>query len=141
MFKKLFDFLLFTNRLSVTAIAREADIERRNLERLLPKSGYNTSDTYTRSRQTTRSTSGGLDTLQQYGSINKIINQYLDEDYAVELGNAGLEFNKDDFIRLGRRSRRATRDNKDKLVIAGGLGKETQRKETQCKETQRKETQ
>lgn len=50
MFKKLFDFLLFTNRLSVTTIAREADIERRNLERLLPKSGYNTSDTYTRSR-------------------------------------------------------------------------------------------
>ncbi|EMF09285.1 uncharacterized protein SEPMUDRAFT_52259, partial [Sphaerulina musiva SO2202] len=50
IFKKLFDFLLFTNRLSVTTIAREADIERRNLERLLPKSGYNTSDTYTRSR-------------------------------------------------------------------------------------------
>lgn len=30
MFKKPFDFLLFTNRLGTTGIAREADIKRRN---------------------------------------------------------------------------------------------------------------
>lgn len=44
MFKKPFDFLLFTNRLSTTSIARKADIDRRKLERLVPKdtSDYNT---------------------------------------------------------------------------------------------------
>lgn len=35
MFKKLFDFLLFSNRLSATAIAYKADIERRYTKRLL----------------------------------------------------------------------------------------------------------
>lgn len=30
MFEKPFDFLLFTNRLRTTGIAREADIKRRN---------------------------------------------------------------------------------------------------------------
>lgn len=44
IFKKPFDFSLFTNRLSALAIARKADIERRILQRLLPKNGsdYNT---------------------------------------------------------------------------------------------------
>lgn len=36
MFEKPFDFSLFSNRLSATAIARKADIERRYAERLLP---------------------------------------------------------------------------------------------------------
>lgn len=35
MFEKPFDFLLFSNRLSATAIARKADIERRYTKRLL----------------------------------------------------------------------------------------------------------
>lgn len=52
MFKKLFDFSLFTNLLGSTGLAREADIERRQPERLLPNnaSDYNTQDTYFRSR-------------------------------------------------------------------------------------------
>ncbi|EMF08716.1 uncharacterized protein SEPMUDRAFT_53001, partial [Sphaerulina musiva SO2202] len=41
IFEKPFDFSFFTNRLSATAIARKADIERRRLECLLPE---NTSD-------------------------------------------------------------------------------------------------
>lgn len=41
MFEKPFDFLLFTNRIGATRIARKADIERRITERLVPD---NTSD-------------------------------------------------------------------------------------------------
>lgn len=116
MFKKLFDFSLFTNSIGSAGIVREADIKRRALERLLLEnnSDKDTQDTYLRLRRTI------LDS--QYRSINEIINQYLDEDYTVGLGSAGLEFNKNDFIRLGRRGGRIARDNKDKLIIAGGLG-------------------
>lgn len=55
MFKKLFDFLLFTNSLGAAGLVREANIKRRQSERLLPNnaSDYNTQDTYMRSRQTT----------------------------------------------------------------------------------------
>lgn len=45
----------------------------------------------------------------------------MNQDLADTLVDS-LVFNKDDFIRLGRTGRRITRDDKDKLVIAGGLG-------------------
>lgn len=51
------------------------------------------------------------------------MNQYL----ANKRGNT-LEFDDNDFIRLGRRSY-AARDNEDELIIAGGLGKETQQEQ------------
>lgn len=86
MFKKLFDFSLFTYSLRSTGLVREADIERRALERILPNnsSDKDIQDTYVRSdsRQTTREL--------QYSLINKIINQYLNEDYAIGLGNTSL---------------------------------------------------
>lgn len=41
MFKKPFDFSLFTTLLGTTSIAREADIERHRNQRILPE---NTSD-------------------------------------------------------------------------------------------------
>lgn len=54
MFKKPFDFSLFTNSLRIVGLVREADINRRALERLLPKnsndSDKDTQDTYIRSR-------------------------------------------------------------------------------------------
>lgn len=37
MFEKLFDFSLFTILLGTTSIAREADIERRRNQRILPE--------------------------------------------------------------------------------------------------------
>lgn len=37
MFEKLFDFSLFTTLLGPTSIAREADLERRRIERILPE--------------------------------------------------------------------------------------------------------
>lgn len=37
MFKKPFDFSLFTNSLRIAGLVREADIDRRAPERLLPK--------------------------------------------------------------------------------------------------------
>lgn len=121
MFKKLFDFSLFTTSLRSIGIVRKADIDRRALERLMPKNGSDKDiqDTYIRSRQTIRDS--------QYRSINKIMNQYLDEDYAAGLGvGDSLGFNKDDFIRLGRRARHTARNDEDELIIAGGLGAETQ---------------
>lgn len=56
MFKKPFDFSLFTHSLRSAGLARDADIERRALERLLPNSSSDKDiqDTYIRSRQTTR---------------------------------------------------------------------------------------
>lgn len=55
MFEKPFDFLLFTNSLGGAGLVREANIKRRQSERLLPDntSDYNTQDTYLRSRQST----------------------------------------------------------------------------------------
>lgn len=41
MFKKLFDFLLFTTSLGPTGIAREADLERRRVERILSNDASN----------------------------------------------------------------------------------------------------
>lgn len=56
MFKKPFDFSLFTTSLGPTSIAREADIERRRLERILldDASNKDTQDIYIWSRQPTR---------------------------------------------------------------------------------------
>lgn len=124
MFEKPFDFSLFTNSLGGAGLAREADIERRQSERLLPDntSDHNTQDTYLRSRQSTPDS-------QQYGSIDELMNQYLDEDCAAGLGNTGLHFNEDDFIRSGRRRRRAARDDEDQLMMAGGLGAEIQQEQ------------
>lgn len=48
----------------------------------------------------------GIDIQQEQGYNNK----------------DSIEFNENDFIRLGRRGRRPTRDDKDELIIAGGLG-------------------
>lgn len=45
MFKKLFDFSLFTNRLGPTGIARKTDIKRRVPERIFPKSSSSDKDT------------------------------------------------------------------------------------------------
>lgn len=52
MFEKLFDFSLFTYSLRSAGLVRDADIERRALERLLPNSSSDkdTQDTYIRSR-------------------------------------------------------------------------------------------
>lgn len=67
------------------------------------------------------------------------MNYYIDQDKLVIAGGLGaetqqeqghngdsLEFNKNDFIRSGRRGRRTARDNEDELIMAGGLGKETE---------------
>lgn len=45
MFKKPFDFLLFTNSIGSIGLAREANIKRRVLERLLPKNSNSNKDT------------------------------------------------------------------------------------------------
>lgn len=57
IFEKPFDFLLFTNRLGPTAIARKANVERRKPQQLIPNnaSDNNTQNTYPRLRQTTGS--------------------------------------------------------------------------------------
>lgn len=41
MFKKPFDFSLFITSLGPTGIAREADLERRRVERILPNDTSN----------------------------------------------------------------------------------------------------
>lgn len=68
MFKKPFDFSLFTNLIGSRGLVREADIKRRVLERLIPKnsSDKDIQDTNIRSPYTARDS--------QYSSIDKLIN-------------------------------------------------------------------